>query len=80
MSDKTLDRDILELRVRTVLGASRRAVEVSQQELAERMGWSRNQITNVETGRRSVQLTDFLIIARCLNIDPLSLIRRMLQW
>jgi DNA-binding XRE family transcriptional regulator len=74
------DRIRLERVIRIVLSASREGLDVSQRELAEKLGWSRNQIANIETGRRAIRLTDFLIIAKALNIDPLALLHRVLRW
>lgn len=73
-------RGRLHRKAHMVLAASRRDLDVSQKELAEKLGWTRNQIANIETGRRAVQLTDFVLIAKALNIDPLALLRRILQW
>lgn len=80
MSYDMSDPDRVRQKLGTVLSASRRGLEVSQAELGERLGWSRNQITNIETGRRAVQFTDFLMIAKALNIDPLALLSRVLRW
>lgn len=80
MIDGTPDRQRLKQAIRTVLCASRRQMEVSQMELAQRMGVTRNTIANLESGRRSVHLTDFLMIAKALTIDPLALLHRILRW
>jgi transcriptional regulator with XRE-family HTH domain len=53
---------------------------MSQRELAARMGWTRNMIANLESGRRSVRLIDFVMISTPLGIDPERLLRRILQW
>jgi transcriptional regulator with XRE-family HTH domain len=55
-------------------------MEVSQMELAKRMGVTRNTVANIESGRRAVHFTDFLMIAKALNIDPLALLHRVLRW
>jgi transcriptional regulator with XRE-family HTH domain len=44
------------------------------------LGWSRNVIANLETGRRSLTLSDFLLIASALNISPEILLQRILRW
>lgn len=46
------DRERLERAVRIVLKASRQDRDLSQKELAQKMGWSRNQVANLESGRR----------------------------
>ena len=42
-----------------VLTGTRRDQDVSQQELAARLGWTRNMVANLESGRRSVRLSDY---------------------
>jgi transcriptional regulator with XRE-family HTH domain len=63
-----------------VLTGTRNDLDVSQRELAARLGWTRNMIANLETGRRSVALSDFLLIATALNIHPETLLQRILRW
>jgi transcriptional regulator with XRE-family HTH domain len=63
-----------------ILNGTRRDLDVSQRELAARLGWSRNMIANLETGRRSVHLSDFILVARALNIGPDILLQRILRW
>jgi|SRR5581483_7313883 len=63
-----------------VLTGTRRDLDVSQRELAARLGWTRNMVANLESGRRSLQLSDFLLIARALNISPEILLQRILRW
>jgi predicted transcriptional regulator len=58
----TEDRERLESRLRVVLKASREDLDVSQRELARRMGCTRNMIANLETGRRDIRMSDFLLI------------------
>lgn len=61
-----------------VLTSTRRDLDVSQRELAARMGWTRNMIANLEAHRRNVKLTDFLLIARALNVNPEVLLQQIL--
>jgi transcriptional regulator with XRE-family HTH domain len=63
-----------------VLTGTRNDLDVSQRELAERLGWTRNMVANLETGRRSLALSDFLLIAGVLNINPEILLQRILRW
>lgn len=80
MSDGQLPRECTDRAIRVVLQASRQGLDVSQRALAEKLGWSRNMVTNLETGRRAVLLTDFLLIAKALNIDPIALLHRVMRW
>jgi len=63
-----------------VLWASRQDIDVSQRELADKMGWTRNQVANLESGRRAISVTDFMLIAKALCIDPITLLQRALRW
>jgi transcriptional regulator with XRE-family HTH domain len=74
------ERARLERAIRTVLGASREDLDVSQKQLARKLGWTRNVIANLETGRRVLGLADFVLIARELHIEPERLLHRILRW
>jgi transcriptional regulator with XRE-family HTH domain len=63
-----------------VLTGTRRDLDVSQQELASRLGWTRNMIANLESGRRSLRLSDLFLIARALSISPDTLMLRIMRW
>jgi transcriptional regulator with XRE-family HTH domain len=74
------ERARLERAIRAVLGASREDADVSQKQLAVKLGWTRNVVANLETGRRVVGLADFVLIARELRIEPERLLLRILRW
>jgi hypothetical protein len=74
------ERARLERAIRAVLGASRQDLDVSQRQLAGKLGWTRNVIANLETGRRGLSLADFVLIARELHIEPERLLLRILRW
>jgi transcriptional regulator with XRE-family HTH domain len=74
------ERKWLEKIISVVLSASREDSDVSQRQLAAKLGWSRNVIANLETGRRVMTLVDFLLIARALRIEPERLLTRILRW
>ena len=74
------ERTRLERAIRTVLGASREDLDVSQKQLAGKLEWTRNVIANLETGRRVLGLADFVLIARELHIEPERLLHRILRW
>jgi transcriptional regulator with XRE-family HTH domain len=64
-----MDRKRLQQRVRTVIKESRLDSDMSQGELGKKTGMTRNQIANLESGRRDVQVTDFVVIATALGMD-----------
>jgi predicted transcriptional regulator len=70
----------LEHRVCTVVKASREDLDVSQRELAARLEWTRNVISNLETQRRVVTAVDLIVIAMALNLDPQRVLHRVLYW
>ena len=73
-------RRMLAGRISTILKASRIDADVSQEKLATSLGWTRNMIANLESGRRAVQVVDFLLIAKALQLDPQRLLHRVIQW
>jgi DNA-binding XRE family transcriptional regulator len=74
------ERARLERAIRAVLGASREDLDVSQRQLAVKLGWTRNVVANLETGRRVLGLADFVLIARELHMEPERLLHRILRW
>jgi DNA-binding XRE family transcriptional regulator len=73
-------RDRLERVIAIVLAGTRNDLDVSQRELAARLGWTRNVIANLETRRRSLSLCDFLFIASALSVNPEIVLQRILRW
>ncbi len=64
----------------TVLTATRRHKGVSQQETADKLGWSRNMVANLESGRRVVRFGDLILISQALDTEPQTLVTRIMQW
>jgi transcriptional regulator with XRE-family HTH domain len=52
----------------------RQRAGLSQRELAERLGWSRDIIAHYELGRRELSLERLAIIAQGLQISPATLL------
>lgn len=63
-----------------VLTGTRRQLNVSQQELADRLGWTRNMVANLESGRRAMRLSDLFLIAEALDTSAELLMQRILSW
>jgi len=63
-----------------VISATRRDADISQEELAKRLGWSRAKLGSVESGRRKLAFEDFPMIALALGIDPEKLFSRVAKW
>lgn len=54
----------------SLIKAQRRALKMSQAELAERLDLSRNSVVNIEAGRQSVSAFQFALICTELGTDP----------
>lgn len=48
--------------------------ELSQEQLAKRVGLSRTSITNIEKGRQQIPLHMLYLLADALGVDPISLL------
>ena len=80
--DRALDQTRLkwERIAAIVLTGTRREMAVSQQELADRLGWTRNMVANLESGRRSLRLSDLFLIAAALETTAELLTQRISNW
>jgi transcriptional regulator with XRE-family HTH domain len=55
------------------LAAARRQANVTQQELAARLGKPQSFVSEYERGQRRVDVIELLVISRALGVDPLDL-------
>jgi hypothetical protein len=55
------------------LAAARQRVNVTQQELAARLGKPQSFVSEYERGQRRVDVVELLVISRALGVDPLEL-------
>jgi transcriptional regulator with XRE-family HTH domain len=53
---------------------ARKASEVTQVELAERLGSHQSYVSKFESGDRRIDVVEFLQICRALNADPLAIV------
>ena len=58
--------------VGAVLAAARRKANLTQVELARRLGKPQSVVSGYENGRRRVDLVEFLLIVRTLGADPVE--------
>jgi len=77
---KQKERDRWNRAIVTVIRAARDDADVTQQELANRLGFTHRQVVNMEHGRRAIHASDLIMIAKALNEDPETLMRRILRW
>lgn len=66
--------------IAAVCSASRKDSDVTQEIMAERMGWSRSTIAKFETGNRRINAEDLLLWASALELEPETLLRRIVRW
>jgi transcriptional regulator with XRE-family HTH domain len=68
----------------TILQASRREAELTQRQLVERLpkwlGWDASTLAKVETGRRRLDMVEFIEIAKALKLEPMVLFERAVRW
>jgi len=55
------------------LAAARRQANVTQQELAAKLGKPQSFVSEYERGQRRVDVVELLVISRALGVDPLGL-------
>ena len=55
------------------LAAARRRANVTQGELAARLGKPQSFVSEYERGQRRVDVIELLVISRALSVDPLAL-------
>src|SRR4051812_26058192 len=73
-------RERMDRAISLVLAATRRELRMSQPDLAVELGWTRNEIANVERLRRRVTAAEIVMFANVFRISPESLWRRILAW
>ncbi len=63
-----------------VISALRHDLDLSQQTLADRLGWTRSVVANAECGRRYLRIGDLIMIAQALRMEPEVLTRKIVRW
>jgi transcriptional regulator with XRE-family HTH domain len=63
-----------------ILRASRTEAELTQRQLAKRLGWTKSKYASVETGERRLDVVEFRHIAEALKLDAVELFRRWVNW
>ncbi len=56
-------------RFRKVLVAARKQAGITQQQLADRLGWQQTDVSKVERGIRRLKVIEFLQFTHALNAD-----------
>lgn len=63
--------------LRLFLKVERSRVEISQIELARRLGWTQRTISDIETGDKRVTVLELLALSTVLGFDPCLAIRHL---
>jgi len=50
----------------------REAAHMTQQELAERLGWKQQSVSRIEKGERNIEVVELIDICRILKRDPVE--------
>lgn len=77
---KQKERERLNRAIVTMIRAARDDADVTQQELADRLGLTHRQVVNMEHQRRAIHASDFIMIAHALNMNPKTLLEKVLGW
>jgi transcriptional regulator with XRE-family HTH domain len=64
-------------RFRRLLVAARKEAGLTQQSLADELGWTQTDVSKVERGVRRLDLIEFLAFAQVIGIDVSDFIRRL---
>ena len=65
--------------LRRILRERRQRAGLSQQALADRLGWDQKVISNLERGAKRLTVLELIEIARVLEFDPAAALRRVAQ-
>jgi transcriptional regulator with XRE-family HTH domain len=75
---KTVNTDA-QLRLQTLLRSARERANLTQGELAARIGRPQSFIAKYESGERRLDVVEFTVIATAMGIDPPRLLRELLR-
>jgi transcriptional regulator with XRE-family HTH domain len=63
--------------LRELLKERRFRSKLKQSELAERLGWSQQTISKIESGEKRVTVVELVLLSRVLDFDPAAAVRRI---
>ena len=65
--------------VGAMLAAARRKANLTQVELARRLGKPQSVVSQVEAGKRRLDVVEFLLIVRTLDADPVAVFAEIVR-
>jgi transcriptional regulator with XRE-family HTH domain len=66
--------------VQAAIAGTRKDKGLNQEDAAERMAWTVNIMSNIEQGRREITVSELIVLAREIDVDPEVLFKRVLRW
>ena len=66
--------------VQAAIAGTRKDKGLNQEAAAERMAWTVNIMSNIEQGRREITVSELIVLAREIDVDPEVLFKRVLRW
>jgi transcriptional regulator with XRE-family HTH domain len=60
-----------------LLKVKRIEADLTQRQIAERLGWDQSVISEIETGQRRVSVVELIALAKALDFDPAAAVRRI---
>jgi transcriptional regulator with XRE-family HTH domain len=60
-----------------LLVAERKARNLPQEELARRLGQHQSMIARIESGKRRIDVVEFLALAEAIGFDPTNILRQV---
>ncbi len=60
-----------------LLKVKRIEAELTQRQLADRLGWDQSAISDIETGQHRVSVVEFIALAKALGFDAPAALRRI---
>lgn len=64
--------------LRLMVISCRKEAGLSQGELAHRLGWSQQSVSDLETGRRGLDMTEVPYLAKAFKMEPMKLFKLFL--
>ena len=64
----------------SVISAARRDHDLTQEQLAAKLGLTRETVGNMEAARRKIEVGDLVMVAQAIGVEPERLFRRILGY
>lgn len=69
----------LHARIVAALTVARRDAKLRQVDLAKRLGWQQAYVSRYETGERMLSVDEYVAVAQAIGVDPVQLLKAVLQ-